>query len=506
MARNILLAQFMHETNTFCARPTGVEAFRGFYCHEDDAVIPALADTQNEIGGMVEVARDQAWSLITPVATFATPGGPVTRAAWESFGERIIAAAGAVDSLDGVLLSLHGAMVLEDGGDGDYRLLHELRERLGPQVPIVVSLDLHANLDPAMANCAQVIISYKSFPHVDMHATGRKAALLMAHMLEGARHRLATEVVKLPMITLPEGGRTDRAPMTRLLALARKHEAAHPGIVDVSVNAGFSFSDVPEIGPSVTVVHGGATSLARRIAEEIGEAMWQARDAEQEAVLGPEAAARVALEYDAGCQGPLVLADLSDNPGDGAYADSTALLAALHDAYSAAEAPPETLFGALYDPEAVQAAREAGEGRTLEMAIGGKADSRFGGSPFTAAVRVKRLGDGRYRVQSPMWEGVEQSCGRCVLLQVGAIEILVTSLATQALDLGIFRSVGADPVAKRVVALKSTQHFRAAYGPIAGEIHLVDSGGLTSPDLSRLTYRRIPRPIHPLDPEATLAR
>lgn len=503
MPRNILLAQFMHETNTFCARTTGVEAFRGFYCHEDGAVIPALADTQNEIGGMVEVAREHAWSLITPVATFATPGGPVTQAAWDSFGERILAAASTADSLDGVLLSLHGSMVLEDGQDGDFRLVRELRERLGPHVPIVVSLDLHANLDPDMANHAQAILSYKSFPHVDMRATGRKAAQLLADRLDGSQRPLATAVVKLPMITLPEGGRTDRTPMTSLLALAQRHEAAHPEIVDVSLNAGFSFSDVPEIGPSVTVVHHGAPALAQRIAEEIGKAMWQARDAEQEAVLSPETAACVALAYDPKRQGPLVLADLSDNPGDGAYADSTALLAALDHAYGRAKAPPETLFGALHDPRAVEAAWQAGEGQTLEMAIGGKADPHFGGGPFIATVRVKRLGDGKYRVESPMWEGVEQSCGRCALLEIGAIELLVTSLATQALDLGIFRSLGADPAAKRVVALKSTQHFRAAYGPIAGAIHLVDSGGLTSPDLSRLTYRRVPRPIHPLDAEAT---
>lgn len=505
MTRNVLLAQFMHETNTFCARVTGVDAFRGFYCHENEAVIPALAETQNEIGGMVEVARKHGWSLITPVATFATPGGTVTQGAWESFGERILASASEAEPLDGVLLSLHGAMVLEDGQDGDYRLVRELRERVGPQVPIVVSLDLHANLDPAMVDHAHALLSYKSFPHVDMRATGHKAAQLLADSLEGSRQPLVTTVIKLPMITLPEGGRTDRRPMTSLLALAERHEATHPEIADVSLNAGFSFSDVPEIGPSVTVVHRNAPELALGIANEIADAMWQTRDAEQETVLSPETAACVALAYEPDRQGPLVLADLSDNPGDGAYADTTALLAALHQAYTRVEAPPDALFGALHDPQAVEAAWQAGEGETLELAIGGKAAPHLGGGPLIATVRVKRLGSGTYRVESPMWEGVEQSCGRCALLQIGTIEVLVTSLATQALDLGIFRSLGADPAAKRVVALKSTQHFRAAYDPIAGAIHLVDSGGLTSPDLSRLTYRRIPRPIYPLDAETARA-
>ncbi|MBA2778425.1 M81 family metallopeptidase [Billgrantia kenyensis] len=501
MARNILLAQFMHETNTFCARKTGVEAFRGFYCHEGEEVVSSLGNTQNEIGGIIEVAREHDWSLITPVATFATPGGPVTREAWEAFGQRILTAASTAGRIDGVLLCLHGAMVLEDGEDGDYRLVREIRQCLQPDVPIVVTLDLHANLDPAMVDHAEAILSYKSFPHVDMRETGRKAARLLAELLDTPHQPLATILNKLPMITLPEGGRTDRAPMTELLEMAQREEAAYPQIVDISINAGFSFSDVAEIGPSVTVVHRSAPELAQRIADELSLAMWQARDAEQEAVLAPDTAASKAVAYEPHRRGPLVLADLSDNPGDGAYADSTALLAALYHAYTRTTRPPDTLFGALHDPDTVEAAWQVGEGVMLDVSIGGKADPRFGGGPFRAQARVNRLGNGKYRVESPMWEGVEQSCGRCALLQIGAIEILVTRLATQALDLGIFRSLGVDPAEKRVVALKSTQHFRAAYGPIAGAIHLVDSGGLTSPDISRLRYRRIPRPIHPLDPE-----
>jgi len=493
MALKVLLAQFMHETNTFCQRPTDEAAFRGFYCHEGDDVVAALAGTQNEIAGVLDVARECGWTLVTPVATFATPGGPVTASAWTAFGERILATARDQGPFDAVVLSLHGAMVLEDGSDGDARLVRELRAIVGPDVPLAVTLDLHANLDPELSASADIIVSYKSFPHVDMREAGRTAAAALDEVFAGAA--LQTVVRKAPMVTLPEGGRSDREPMTRLLSLAQELEAGSPAIVDVSINAGFSFSDVPEIGPSVTVVHRDAPETATAIADRLIGEVWASRDAEQEAMLTPEEAARAAALHDrARAGGPLVLADISDNPGDGAYADATALLEVL-----VRHGGPDILLGALHDPETVDRARQAGPGADVEVAVGGKADPRFGGSPLTTTARVRRLGDGAFEGGGPMWKGVKQSCGPSALLEIGGVEVLVTSRATQALDLEIFRSIGVDPLAKRVVALKSTQHFRAAYAPVAARILLVDGGGLTSPRPERLEYRRIPRPIHPLD-------
>lgn len=195
--------------------------------------------------------------------------------------------------------------------------------------------------------------------------------------------------------------------------------------------------------------------------------------------------------------GPLALADISDNPGDGAYADSTALLAAL-----LRGGGTDILFGAMHDPEAVAAAQAAGCGTEVALALGGKADPGFGGGPQHArahVAHVAHLGDGRFVCGGPMWKGVAQSAGPSALLRIDGLRVLVTSHATQALDLEIFRSNGIDPLAMRVVALKSTQHFRAAYAPVSAQICLVDGGGLASPRLDRLEYRRIPRPIHPLD-------
>lgn len=495
MTKRVLLGQFMHETNTFCRRLTDESAFRGFYCHEGDAVLDALAGTQNEVAGFADVARAEGWELVTPVATFATPGGPVTHRAWEAFGERILTTARRDGHFDAVLLSLHGAMVLEDGRDGDARLVRELRAVVGARVPLVVTLDLHANLDPGMADEADIILSYKTFPHVDMRDTGRRAAEALRVVLADAPTQAGTVVRKPAMISLPEGGRTDRQPMQGLMARAQELTDATRGILDVSLNAGFTFSDVPEIGPSVSVVHLGAPDIAEQIADELCEAMWAARDADQEEVLTPQQAAAIAAAHPAGPGiRPLVLADISDNPGDGAYADSTALLAALlHDGGS------DILFGAMHDPEAVAVARAAGHDNEVALCLGGKADPDFGGGPLQVQAHVEHLGDGHFVGGGPMWKGVAQSAGPSALLRIGGVRVLVTSHATQALDLEIFRSNGIDPLAMRVVALKSTQHFRAAYAPVSTRICLVDGGGLASPRLERLRYRRIPRPIHPLD-------
>ena len=496
MTKRVLLGQFMHETNTFCQRLTDEAAFRGFYCHEGEAVLAALADTGNEVAGVVDIARAEGWTLVTPVATFATPGGPVTQRAWTAFGERILNAARQDGPFDAVLLSLHGAMVLEGGCDGDARLVREMRAIVGPEAALAVTLDLHANLDPEMADHADIILSYKTFPHVDMRDTGRRAAALLHRMLAGDV-RASTLIRKPAMITLPEGGRTDREPMLGLMKRAQALAKAHPAILDVSLNAGFTFADVPEVGPSVSVVHLGAPEIAESIAEELRAKMWAERHASQEAVLTPQEAAEAAASHvPRPGTGPLVLADISDNPGDGAYADSTALLAAL--LRSGGEG---ILFGALHDPAAVMAAQAAGQGNTLSLALGGKSDPGFGGGPLRLRAQVAYLGDGRFVCGGPMWKGVAQSAGPSALLRIGGVQVLVTSHATQALDLEIFRSNGVDPVAMRVVALKSTQHFRAAYAPIASKILLVDGGGLASPRLDRLEYRRIPRPIHPLDSE-----
>jgi microcystin degradation protein MlrC len=491
MPTKVLLAQFMHETNTFSHRETDTPAFRGFYCYEGPALIPALRGTANEVAGFVDVAEAEGWELVPTVATFATPGGAVSDRAWTDFVGTILRIAREQGPFDAVLLSLHGAMVRADGRDGDALLLHELRQIVGPDCPIAVTLDLHANLAPQMAEDAEILMSYKTFPHIDMRDTGAKAARALAEILRG-QAAMRTVIRKLPMLTLPEGGRTDREPMEGLQKLARRLEADAPEICDISINAGFSLADVPEIGPSVTVCHRDAPERAARIAEQIAEAMWQVRDETGEPILTPTEAAELARTHAENA--PLVLADLSDNPGDGAYADATEVLGALIE-----KGGDNILLGALCDPDAVVQAQRTGVGAQVALSLGGHSAPEFGGAPLKVTAEVRALSDGTFICDGPMWNGVAQSCGAAALLRIEDVDVLVSSIPTQALDMGIFRALGAEPTRYRVVALKSVQHFRAAYTPYAARIALVDGGGLASPRSGRRTYARIPRPIHPLD-------
>lgn len=492
MPKRILVGQFMHETNTFCRRPTDLDAFRRFFCYESDTVPAQLRGTNNEVAGFIDVAEDQGWDLVHTVACFATPSGPVTSGAWDYLAGGILGAARSGGPFDGVLLSLHGAMVTDLADDGEGALVGGLRAILGPAVPIAVTLDLHANVSARMVADADAIVSYATFPHVDMRQTGQKAARILARVLnEALRPRVV--MARRPMLTAAEGGRTDAGPMPAVLTRARSLET-RKGVLDISVNAGFALADTAETGPSVTVTTCGDPAEAEDIAEALMDGLWQSRDQVAERYFSVAEAVALARRFEAS-QGPLVIADFSDNPGDGAYGDATNLLAGM-----IGDGVEDAAFGGLYDPAAAHRLHAAGVGATVTLDLGGLADPAFGGGPLNVDGQVICLTEGDFTCDGPMWAGMKQSCGPSAVLRVGGIDILVTSSLVQAIDLQMFVANGIDPRAKRVVALKSQQHFRAAFQPIAGRVVLADSGGLASPDFSRLPYRHVRRPIHPLDP------
>lgn len=494
MPKRILVGQFMHETNTFCRTPTDVDAFRRFFCHEGDSVLSDLRDTNSEVAGFIDVAEAEGWELVPTVACFATPSGPVTRAAWDHFAGTIVAAARERGPFDGILLSLHGAMVTEDDLDGEGALLAALREAAGSDVPMLATLDLHANVTDRMAALADGLVSYATFPHVDMRDTGAKAAdILAAIFRSGRRPRVA--LARRPMLTAAEGGRTDTGPMVALLQQARSLET-RDGVLDVSINAGFALADTPQTGPTVTVTSVGDAGEAAEIADTLMDVIWRARDRVMERYYTVDEAAALARTFDA-AQGPLVIADFSDNPGDGAYGDATALLAALIE-----HGVTDAAFGGLHDEAAAHHLHEAGLGAEVSLSLGGRSDPSMGGGPLTLTGTVVHLSDGPFVCDGPMWKDMRQSTGRSAVFRVGGIDILVTSNLVQAIDRQMFVANGIDPLSKRVVALKSQQHFRAAFEPMAGKVILADSGGLASPDFARLPYRFVRRPLHPLDPSA----
>jgi microcystin degradation protein MlrC len=492
MAYRVLLAQFMHETNTFSKLPTTLDDYRRRFLVQGEAIVPKFKGTRNEMGGYIDSAVKYGWEPVYAVAANATPSGTLTKETWETIRNIILDTAKKAGKLDGICLSLHGAMVSVTEDDAEGALLEALRGIVGPDVPIAATLDLHANATIRMATNANALVSFRTYPHVDGYERSIQAAALVQEAMEG-RKKPRCLLVQPAMLEGADHGRTTQPGLMReLLAKADSYEK-EPGINVVSIQVGFTWSDIPYTGPSIAVSHeAGAEARAKAIAQALIDEIWKRRD-ESSSDFRSIADGIAAARAGAGKKGPLVIADGTDNPGGGGYNDSTPVLQALLDA-----GIENVAFGTIFDPGTVQQATKAGVGAEIEVSLGGHTDESMG-KPVKAKAIVKMLSDGTFRNDGPMNAGVETQMGPTAVLRIGGIDVVTISSRVQTIDLQVFLSQGIDPSAKSVVVVKSVQHFRAAYGPIAREIVLVDSGGICSPDISRLKFKKLRRPIWPLD-------
>jgi microcystin degradation protein MlrC len=494
MAYRVLLAQFMHETNTFSKLPTTLDDYRRRFLVGEEAIVPKFKGTKNEMGGYIESAAKYGWQPVYAVAANATPSGPLTRETWETIRDIILDAAKKAGKLDGICLSLHGAMVTETEDDAEGALLEALRAVVGPVLPIAATLDLHANATARMARHANALVSYRTYPHIDGYERAVQAAALVQSAMEGKKKPRCLLVQPAMLEGADHGRTTEPGQMRDLLAKADAFEE-EPGINVVSIQAGFTWSDIPYTGPSVAVSYeAAAEGRARAIARELVDEIWRRRaETSRTTAYRPIADGIAAARAGVGKKGPLVIADGTDNPGGGGYNDTTPVLQALIDARI-----DNVAFGTICDPAAVRQAMKAGVGAEIDVALGGQTDPSMG-KPVRAKALVRMLSDGAFRNDGPMNAGVETGMGPTAVLRIGGVDVVTISNRIQTIDLQVFLSQGIDPAAKSVVVVKSVQHFRAAYGPIAREIVLVDSGGICSPDIGRLKFKKLRRPIWPLD-------
>jgi microcystin degradation protein MlrC len=492
MSFTVLTAEFAHESNTFSIQPTDYAAFVDRGCYIGDAAVAERGDANTDLAGFMDVAREHGWRTIHAISAAAQPGGPVTRDAFDRLAGVIIDRAKDIGSnLDGILLGLHGAMVTDFCQDGEGELLERLRAAVGPKVPIGITLDPHANVTAKMCALANIVVPYKTYPHVDMRVCGRQAAQILQRTMQGEITPRTLRVHR-PMLEEVNGGRTDAGPMLERLAKARAYEMG-PDVFAVSVNGGFGNADIAEVGPTVLVTCQGDMEAHLSFANTIADDMWDRRFDTINQYFSVEEAAAIAKAHD-GRSGPLIIADYADNPGGGAYGDGTNLLRAMLAADVA-----NSCFGPIVDGEAVLQLQRHQIGDTVTIAIGGRIDPRIGGGPLTVTGTLRLLSDGDYVGDGPMIGGLKRSWGPVAVLTVGGTDVLLVTIRSQMLDLQQFRAFGIDPAAKAVVALKSMQHFRAAFEPIANRVIVCDSGALCTPDLTKLPYKNVPRPIFPLD-------
>ena len=514
MARRVAAAQIAHETNVFSSVPADFNAFLASGLHVGREAITSGLDTNSEFGGFITGAIAQEFDLLPVIAVWATPSGMVTAEAIERLSGMLVAGLReqmASGPIDGVLLALHGAMVTEIDDDGEGYLLEIVRDTVGPGVPIVATLDLHANISPRMVELADVVIGYDTYPHIDMAERGEEACAVMARLLRG-EIRPSPVLRKPPLLPTSQRMTTGRMPMRSIIERAHAMEE-DPRVINVTIAGGFPPSDTADAGFGIVVTTDNAPELAADLADSLAAEAWALRDGFLGGVATFEHAAELIAtvgqddDLDRAASGPLVLVDIADNPWTGGPGDSVELVRFLF-----ANQVQDAVVALVRDPAVVEEAIKAGPGGQITVNLGGKTD-RLHGDPLPVRAHVKLLSDGHYINDGPMMAGLAVDLGPSALLlcrpqdddSTPPVEVLVTTRAETPIDLNVFRSHGVDPTRRRVLALKGKGHFRAAFEPIARRVVLVEGPGITGADLSRLNFRKVRRPIWPLDPAEAIA-
>lgn len=484
--KRVILANLAQETCSFAPTHHSLESFRRYYLLFDDEIIPQLRQERMEPAGIIAVAEAEGIELLPTVASYGGTGGPVTDEAYFYLRDQIVARVRRfAPRADGAVLALHGAMVGESVDDTEGDLIGQVRQALGPDKPIVVSLDMHAHITEAMVQGADAIVGYHTWPHEDIYETGVRAMRLLGRILRGeVRPVLAYR--KLPMITPPETHRVSQKPMSEVMgrALAAERE---PGVLAATIFATQPQLDVPNLGWSSVVVADGDRARAQAVADEIAEIAWRERRNFLHQRTPVAEALRRAREVESG---PVVLADSSDGTAGGGEGDSTVLLEALLQS----PVPGQTLL-LIVDPEAVAACVEAGVRAEITLPVGGKIASQFY-HPVTVTGRVKTISDGVFKMKVPT---LPADRGRTAVLQVGELFIVLSEKPVYTWDEECYRSVGLFPREAKLVQVKSPGGFRPVYEPFAKEIIELDAPGPVDSELTRLPYRRVTRPLFPLD-------
>ncbi|WP_429287499.1 M81 family metallopeptidase [Paraburkholderia sp. GAS206C] len=487
MAYKILIAGFQHETNTFAPSPATYESFVRGEGHppmaRGDAVL-AIRDVNLPIGGFIQASERQGHTLLPVIWTAASPSAQVTEDAYERIVGEIVAAAGD-GGFDAIYLDLHGAMVAQHVDDGEGELLARIRAKVGPSVPVVASLDLHANVTERMLASADALVAYRTYPHVDMADTGARAERLLVRLLD--EHKpLARAARRLPFL-IPINGMCTMLEPARSMYEALGTLEQGP-VVSLSFAPGFPAADFPECGP-VIWGHGEEASAVRDAVDSLYDTML--RNEAQWAVpfLSPDAAVAEAIRLSATAQKPVVIADTQDNPGAGADSNTTGMLRALLD-----NGAQDAALGLIWDPEAAAQAHAAGVGATLELALGGRSGTP-GDAPFIGTFEVVALSDGRCRYDGPMMHGMQVELGPVACLKIGGVRIAVSSTKAQMLDRNLYRVAGIEPEQMKILVNKSSVHFRADFQPIAHTVLVAKAPGPMTADPADLPWKRLARGI-----------
>jgi microcystin degradation protein MlrC len=472
----LFMAALDTETNTYAPLPTGARAFaEGFVAHGNATSLP-----ENYCSAQLYVWRRRAealgWRVAESLCAYAEPGGLTARAVYEGFRDEILDDLRRAMPVDVVLLALHGAMVAEGYDDCEGDLLAAVRAIVGPEVPVGAELDLHCHLTAAMLRDATVLVAYKEYPHIDIPERAEHLFTLIADAAAG-RTRPVMAAFDCRMISM---FRPTAQPLRGVVDHMVAHEG-RDGILSLSLAHGFPWGDVADVGVKMLAVADGDADAAATAARHYGEMLFALRREMAPACLTIEAALEVALELSAeGGRGPVVIADVADNPGGGAPGDATFFLQAVR-----VRGIQGVMLGYFWDPIAVRFCMEAGLGAVLDLRVGGKCGTASG-APVDLRVTVMGLAE---QVTQRFGEA-PVAMGPSAWVRAEGIDLVLCSLRTQTFHPEAMMALGLDPTGLRILVVKSNQHFHAGFAPIACDILYASSPGALSQDFANFPYTK----------------
>lgn len=486
----IAVGGFQHETNTFAPTKADYSAFEQAdswpALQRGAGLLSAFGGMNVPVAGFIDAAS-VGNTLLPLVWCSATPSAHVTEDAFERIMAMMIEELRSAGSVDAVYLDLHGAMVTEHFDDGEGEILRRVRAVIGRDVPLVVSLDLHANVTAQMVAEADALIGYRTYPHVDMAETGARAAEHLFKLLKSG-HRQAKAMRRLDYLIPLTAQCTLIEPAAALYALVAETEGKLLGngrVTSVSFTTGFPPVDIPECGP-VVVAYGETEAAAEAAAQRIDDAARAAEPDFSEKLWSAHDAVAHAIRHSAPGKGPVVLADTQDNPGAGGNGDTVGILSEL-----LAQDAQNACLAVLFDPESAARAAQAGEGAVVTLSLGAKTGGAPGERPIEAEFEVMRITNGEFLATGPFYGGSRMSLGTTVRLRHRGVQVVVASRKGQCADKEMIRHTGLDPRNLAILAVKSSVHFRADFGPMASEVLVVESPGPNIADLAKLPFRRL---------------
>lgn len=484
MELRFLIGRIQHETNTFSNVLTDESSFRLWDWDIGEEVVRKNRGVHNFIGGMIDKAIEIGVEVTPVFSAYAYPSGIITAQTYETLKNTLINQIKKTKDYDAIILSLHGAGVSEAAEDFEGSILVEVQSIIEKHIPVIVTLDLHANMTEKIVRNADAILGNHLYPHTDCYEIGAEAVCIAKQIVEG-QLKPTMHLAQLPMV-IPTST-TNLSPAKDVNELCFDWES-NEYVVDCTFYHGFPYTNSSSLGSSMLVTTNNNPELAERIANELSEFVWKKRHAFIVKPPSPEVGIQRALESEGQ---PVVINETSDNPGGGTPGDGTYLLQEM--IYSQLT---NACFAFIYDPESVQKCIGAGVGATAEIELGGKTD-KFHGNPIKLKAYVKSITDGQFIQSSPMGKGARVHLGPSVRIQTNGIDIIVCSVKAQVLDEEIFLIHGIDIRKYKIVGLKSSQHFRAGFDSISSKIITVDSPGLSTMDFTVFDYTNLKTKLFP---------